>query len=153
MASSIYTDNPDQKLTSVGRGSFNDQQSHTRSPSSNLASEITLLTPVRRDNQPVPAHPHSAKSRDELRAVRQTEINERLQNAQREMYNLTSRQSMRSGPGSSTSDVGRRETENEMETMREQIRQLKTQIEQLQSERSSDWALGLSDNPPPAYDR
>ena len=56
---------------------------------------------------------------------------------------------MRSGPGSSTSDA--QGTENEMETMREQIRQLRTQIEHLQSERSSDWALGLSDNPPPAY--
>ena len=138
-------------LTSGGRGSSN-QQSHNRSPSSNLASEVTLLVPVRRDNQPPPAHPHSTKSRDELRAVRQMEINQRLQNAQREMYDLTSRESMRSGPGSSTSDVGRQGAEHEMETMRESIRQLRTQIEQLQSERSSDWALGLSDNPPPAYD-
>ena len=151
MVSFIYTDSLDQRLTSVGRGSFNDQQSHIRSPSSNLASEVTLLVPARRDNQPLSVHPHSTKSRDELRALRQTEINRRLQNAQHEIYNLTSRQSMRSGPGSSTSDA--QGTENEMETMREQIRQLKTQIEQLQSERSSDWALGLSDNPPPAYDR
>ena len=140
-------------MTSVGRGPLNDQQNHIRSPSSNLASEVTLLTPVRRDNQPLPVHPHTTKSRDELRAVRQTELDQRLQNAQREMQDLTSRQSVRSVPGSSTSDVGRQGMENEMETMREQIRQLRTLIEDLQSERSSDWALGLSDDPPPAYDR
>jgi hypothetical protein len=85
--------------------------------------------PVRREYQP--PHVYSTKSRDELRVVRQMEINQRLQNAQREMYNLTLRQSIQGGHGSTTSDCGRSETEDEMVTMREQIRQLKTQIEQL----------------------
>ena len=83
------------------------------------------------------------------------DINQRLQNAQLEIRNLTSRQTMHSGPGSSVSDAGRQETGqetgHEMETMREQIRHLTSQIEQLQSERTSDWAQGLSDEPPPAY--
>ena len=84
--------------------------------------------------------------------MRQMEINQRLQNAQQEMYNLTSRQ-IHGGLSSPTSDFDRQESErdSEMVSMREQIRQISTQIEQLQRERSSDWALGLSDEPPPAY--
>ena len=147
--SSIYTDRPGQGLTSAGGGTFNDQQSHTRSPSSDLVSEVTSFVPVRREYQPL--HVHSTKNRDELRVVRQMEINQRLQNAQREMHNLTLRQSMQGGHGSTTSDFGRSETEEEMVAMREQIRQLTAQIEQLQAERSSDWAQGLSNAPPPAY--
>ena len=148
--SSIYTDRPGQGLTSTGEGTFNDQQSHIRSPSSDLTSEVTsFAAPVRREYQPL--HVHSTKSLDELRVVRQMEINQRLQNAQREMYNLTLRQSVQGGHGSTTSDFGRSETEEEMVAMREQIRQLTAQIEQLQAERSSDWAQGLSNAPPPAY--
>jgi hypothetical protein len=128
---------------------FSDQQSHCRSPSSDLGSGAATLVPLRREYQPL--HIHVTKSRDDLRAVRQREIDQRLQNVQQEMYNLTSRQSMRGGHSSTTSNFGRSETEDEMVTMREQIRQLKTQIEQLQGERSSDWAQGLSDEPPPAY--
>ena len=140
--SSICTDRP-------GQGTFNDQHSHIRSPSSDLASEVTSFVPVLREYQPL--HVHSTKSRDELRIVRQMEIDQRLQSAQREMYNLALRQSMQGGHSSTTSDFGRSEAEEEMVAMREQIRQLKTQIEQLQAERSSDWAQGLSDAPPPAY--
>jgi uncharacterized coiled-coil protein SlyX len=141
---------PSQGLMSSSTGAFHDQQSHFRSPSSDLGSDATTLLPVRREFQPL--HAHSTKSRDELRTVRQMDINQRLQNAQLEIRNLTSRQTMHSGPGSSVSDVGRQETGHEMETMREQIRHLTSQIEQLQSERTSDWAQGLSDEPPPAYD-
>ena len=128
---------------------FSDQQSHFRSLSSDLGSETATLMPFRREYQPL--HIHATKSRDDLRAVRQREINQRLENVQQEMYNLTLRQSVQGGHGSSTSNVGRSETEDEMVTMRDQIRQLTTQIEQLQAERSSDWAQGLSDEPPPAY--
>ena len=130
---------------------FSDQQSHFRSPSgsSDLGSEAATLMPLRREYQPM--HMHTTKSRDDLRAVRQMEIDQRLRNVQQEMYNLTLRQSMQGGHGSSTSNFGRSETEDEMVTMREQIRHLTSQIEQLQSERTSDWAQGLSDEPPPAY--
>jgi len=134
---SVYTGN-------LGLIASYDQQSHIRSPSSDLASESTML-PVRRE-----LFAHSTKNRDELRAVRQMEINLRLQSAQQEMQNLTSRQLMNGAPHTS-SEYGRQETEHEIGTMREQIRELRTQIEQLQAERSSDWAQGLSDQPPPAY--
>ena len=122
-----------------------DQQSHNHSPSrSDLASEMTLV-PVRRET-----FGQYNKSQDELRAVRQMEINLRLQSAQQEMQNLTSRQLMH-GDFDTSSEYGRRDTEHEMGTMREQICELRAQIEQLQAERSSDWAQGLSDEPPPAY--
>ena len=125
--------------------------SHNPIHSLNLANSSATLVPVRREYQPPNAH--STKNRDELRAVRQSEINQRLQAAQREMVDLTSRQTVTSSssPSSSlVSEVERQEMEeSEVEALRAQIRQLKSQIEQLQMERSSDWAQGLSDDPPP----
>ena len=79
------------------------------------------------------------------------EIDIRLQTAQREIQNLASRQTMQSEPGSSSSEVEREESGQEMETIHQQIRQLRAQISQLQMERSSDWAQGLTDEPPPPY--
>ena len=145
---SICAGSPSQGFS---RSTFSDQQSHCLSPSSasDLGSGAPTLVPLRREYQPL--HIHVTKSRDDLRALRQREIDQRLQNVQQEMYNLTLRQSMQGGHSTTTSNFGRSETEDEMVTMREQIRQLKTQIEQLQAERSSDWAQGLSDEPPPAY--
>jgi len=138
---SLYTQNH-------GSGTLYDPHSPGRLPSSDFTSGSTTLTPVRRG--------FHSKSRDELRTVRQLEINQRLQAAQQEMDSLATRQTVptSSGPGSTSSSSGARgrETEHEMETMREQIRQLRAQIEHLQVERSSDWAQGLSDEPPPAYD-
>lgn len=132
---------------------LHDQHRITRSPPFHSASESTTLVPFPPEYQPL--HVCSTKNRDELRAMRQTEINQRLQTAQQEMQNLTSRQSAVSGePGpdsSSSSEVRRQGTEHEMDAMREQIRQISTQMQQLQMQLSSDWAQGLSDEPPPAY--
>jgi hypothetical protein len=118
-----------------------------------LASESATLVPFPPDCQPL--HVQSPKNRDELRAVRQMEINQRLQTAQQEIQNLASRQSaVSSEPGlvsSSSSEVRRQGAEREMDAMREQIRQINTQMEQLQMQLSSDWAQGLTDEPPPAY--
>jgi len=59
---------------------------------------------------------------------------------------------MRRRPGSLSSEArGQAETEQELEGVREQMRRFRTQIEHLQMDRSSDWAQGLSDEPPPAY--
>ena len=113
---------------------------------SDLTSECTLV-PVRRE-----PFISSTKSRDELRAVRQIEINQRLQSAEQEMHNLTSRQlTLHGGTDTSSEQHGRQEAEHEMGCMRDQILELRAQIEQLQAERSSDWAEGLCDMPPPAY--
>ncbi|KAF8335210.1 hypothetical protein F5887DRAFT_1285677 [Amanita rubescens] len=116
-----------------------------------LANESATLVPFPPECQPL--HVDSPKNRDELRAVRQMEINQRLQTAQQEMQNLASRQSVMSsepGPVPSSSSEVRREGA-EMDAIREQIRQINTRMEQLQMQLSSDWAEGLSDEPPPAY--
>ena len=134
--SSIYTGNP-------GSATAYSQQSPIRSPLSEASG--STVVPFRRQT-----FAHNNKSRDELRAVRQMEIHQRLQNAEQEMHNLTSRRLIHDGPDAS-SEYGRQETEHEMGSMREQIRELRDQIERLQAERSSDWAQGLSDEPPPAY--
>ncbi|KAK2466636.1 hypothetical protein APHAL10511_000894 [Amanita phalloides] len=142
--STIYspTEYPAQSVTGL-------TSLHDRSLSTELGSDGATLVPLRNYQ---PLHARSAKSRDELRAVRQMEIDQRLKSAQLEMSNLTTRQTTRRPPPSLSGDSARQEeTEQEMQSMRAQIRQLRTQIESLQSEQQSDWALGLSDEPPPAY--
>jgi len=136
---------PWQNSTIRSSESFYNQIGDICSPwsPSDMASEPTILVPNRRESQSLRAH------RDELRAVRQMEIDQRLQTAQQEIHNLTSRRTTSNGPGLSSSV--RQDMEHEMETVHEQIRQLRNQIERLQMERSSVWALGLTDEPPPAY--
>ncbi|KAF8343331.1 hypothetical protein F5887DRAFT_1075889 [Amanita rubescens] len=116
-----------------------------------LSEFITGLVPVRREYHSL--HPHSVTNRDEVRAERQREIDQRLQIVQQEMHNFNSRQNtMRRRPGSLLSEArGQAETEQELEGVREQMRRFRTQIEHLRMDRSSDWAQGLSDEPPPAY--
>jgi len=122
----------------------------TRSPAFPLASESATLVPFPPGFQPLQVP--SMKNRDEIRAARQMEINQRLQTAQQEMQNLTSRQSAVSSPNSSSSsEVRRQGTEHEIGALREQMCRINTRIEQLQMQLSSDWAQGLSDEPPPAY--
>jgi len=134
---------------STSSGTLYDQRTRIFLP----AGESVTSIPVRRENQSL--YPYRTKNRDELRAVRQMEIDQRLQTAQQEMHNLTSRQSAIGGePGSGlslSSEARGQEMEHEMVIMRERIHQLRMRIEQLQMERSSDWAQGLSDDPPPAY--
>ena len=93
------------------------------------------------------------RGRDELRlrALRQMEIDMRLQTAQREIQNLASGREVQSELGPSSSQVEREESGREMEAIHEQIRQLRALISQLQLERSSNWAQGLTDEPPPPY--
>ncbi|KAF8326945.1 hypothetical protein F5887DRAFT_925011 [Amanita rubescens] len=106
------------------------------------------LVPFRQFQSPqVP----NRKGQDELRAERQMEINQHLQTTQQEMQVLTSRQSAmcsESDHNPSPNDVIR---QREMEIMREQIHHLNTRMEHLHMQLSSDWAQGLSDEPPPAY--
>ncbi|KAF8343333.1 hypothetical protein F5887DRAFT_1075891 [Amanita rubescens] len=130
---------------SRGSGILTDLHSPIRSTLPDLANASATLVPVRRGDQP----PHP-KNRNEVRAFRQMEINRRLQSAQQEMLNLTSRQTVmgRGGPSSSFADGARGRG---AEIQLEQIRQLRTEIEQLLLQLSSDWAQGLSDEPPPAY--
>ncbi|KAF8333291.1 hypothetical protein F5887DRAFT_922113 [Amanita rubescens] len=111
----------------------------------------TQLVPVRQEYQN--QHTPITKSRDEFRAERQREIDQRLQVAHRKIHNLTRRQdSLRvSRPDLPFPSAEVTETEEELDAMREQMRQLWAQIEQLEMERSSNWAQGLSNEPPPEY--
>ncbi|KAF8711510.1 hypothetical protein AX14_013227 [Amanita brunnescens Koide BX004] len=122
--------------------SFNEQ------PLQDLASGSAPLVPVRQSPQ---APKTKDRGRDELRALRQMEIDSRLQTAQQEMHDLASRQEVQSEPGPSSSEVEREGSGPEMEAIHEQIRQLRAQISQLQMERSSNWAQGLTDEAPPPY--
>ena len=122
----------------------------TRSPAFRLANESATPVPFPPGFQLLQVP--SMKNKDEIRAARQMEINQRIQTAQREMQNLSSRQPAVSSPDlSSPSEVRRQGMEHEIGTLREQMYRINTRIEQLQMQLSSDWAQGLSDDPPPAY--
>ena len=125
--------------------SFNQQ------PRQDLPSGSAPLVPVRREYQSPQAPNTKDRGRDELRALRQMEIDTRLQTAQREIQDLASSQAAQSEPGSSSSEVDREALGREMEAIHEQIRQLRSQMSQLQMERSSSWPQGLTDEPPPPY--
>ncbi|KAF8334498.1 hypothetical protein F5887DRAFT_892651 [Amanita rubescens] len=118
-----------------------------------LASGSVPLVPVRRELPQASGNTLKDRDRDELRALRQMEIDMRLRTAQREMQNLASRQTMQCEPvRSSSREVLEREgSGREMEDIHRQIRRLRARISQLQMERSSDWAQGLTDEPPPPY--
>jgi hypothetical protein len=81
--------------------------------------------------------------------VRQMEISKRLRAAQHEMNQLTAAQAAQPAsdrvptPGPSRQEVA---------SLRDQVQELQNRIEQMQNQQQSDWALGLSDEPPPAYD-
>ncbi|KAM6500193.1 hypothetical protein JOM56_003207 [Amanita muscaria] len=119
--------------------------SHSRSASdyTSAPTPTPALLPI---GTPLPV------DREKLRAIRQTEIDEQLNSAQREMENLAARQSMPPPPPPNAAERPA-PTDQAMEALREQVRMLSGQIEHLHRERQSDWALGLSDEAPPAYAR
>jgi len=105
------------------------------------------LRPVRRRHQPQVDGQDT--TREEVSALRQMEINQRLLSAQREIENLTS---SRNSSVSPSIQGGRpAETGQAVDDLWEQMRMLQGQIEHLRMEIRSDWAMGLSDEPPPAY--
>ncbi|PFH51669.1 hypothetical protein AMATHDRAFT_58420 [Amanita thiersii Skay4041] len=136
------------------------EQPTTRPSLPNLITSPTLSSdPMAPETHAVTAVT-SAKFREHVRSQRQMEIHTRLETAQREMNNLATRRSLHHSMRSSSSRTGSgarngvestTEAEQEMEALREQIRALRTQIDYLQAQQQSDWALGLSDEPPPAY--
>ncbi|KAF5386634.1 hypothetical protein D9615_001525 [Tricholomella constricta] len=87
---------------------------------------------------------------DELRRGRQLEIDRQLRAVKRDMHNLRSditTETARQPPvRQRRGDEG-----TEVAEMREQMRLMKQQIAYLQTQQQSDWALGLSNEPPPGY--
>ncbi|KAF8630449.1 hypothetical protein AX17_005426 [Amanita inopinata Kibby_2008] len=143
---------------SLPSGAMSNDQTLSTLDYTDLSSTQGSLIPLRRD-APRRGSVSSSKTREEVRAMRQMEIDQRLQSAQREMNNLTVRQSLRLSPNSPASQgagggrgsAGGAEAGEEMEVLREQVRSLNAQIDHLRVQQQSDWALGLSDEPPPAY--
>jgi hypothetical protein len=88
-------------------------------------------------------------NREEVRAMRQMEISRRLRAAQREMNQLTAAQGAQ--PASDRVPTpGPSRQSREMASFRDQVRELQNRI-RMRNQQQSDWALGLSDDPPPAY--
>ncbi|KAF8077621.1 hypothetical protein FPV67DRAFT_3831 [Lyophyllum atratum] len=104
-----------------------------------------FFTPERKRREPAHSPMASMSSSVEaLRAQRQSEISHQISGLSGEMSN-TSR-STRSGSSS-------RWDGSQVSRIMEQNVAMKAQIEQLQSQLHSDWALGLSNEPPPGYTR
>ncbi|KAF5387048.1 hypothetical protein D9615_001533 [Tricholomella constricta] len=95
--------------------------------------------------------------REQLRRERQAELDQQLQNLLREMQELNKDRKLEEGtPGSPSSYAPlsppqTRQREQEIAVMREQMQQMRAHIEYLQVQQNSEWAQGLSDEPPPGY--
>jgi hypothetical protein len=85
---------------------------------------------------------------EEVHAVRQMEIGKRLRAAQRAMDLLTAAQ--RAQPDSDRVPTPG-PLQQEVASLRNQMQELQNTIEQMRNQQQSDGALGLSDEPPPAY--
>ncbi|KAG5653536.1 hypothetical protein H0H81_012477 [Sphagnurus paluster] len=82
-------------------------------------------------------------AREAVREQRQQEIDQRLHDVKIEMHQLNTQKSSRE----LSSDLSPRE----IVEMRQQMREMREQIEYFQAQQQSEWAQGLSDEPPPGY--
>ncbi|RXW12972.1 hypothetical protein EST38_g12881 [Candolleomyces aberdarensis] len=85
-----------------------------------------------------------ADEQERVRQARQAEINDRLRALQQEMDQLRAS----SGGGGPQDGNGGADA---MTEMREQMERMKREIEALRANQRSEWALGLTDEPPPGY--
>ncbi|KAF8998270.1 hypothetical protein BDQ17DRAFT_1309300 [Cyathus striatus] len=93
----------------------------------------------------------STTSREQIRRARQSEIKRRLHVVNQEMNELRSELST-PNTGAGRSEKARTGgDDDEMSRMREQVQDLQSHIELLQSQQESAWAQGLSNDPPPGY--
>ncbi|KAF8077613.1 hypothetical protein FPV67DRAFT_1775019 [Lyophyllum atratum] len=91
-------------------------------------------------------------SREAVRRARQSEIDQRLRVVRREMHDLKTDITTETPRRESVRSTGRTRTdEAEISEMREQMRLMQEQIEFLRGQQQSEWAQGLSDEPPPGY--
>ncbi|KAF8891361.1 hypothetical protein BD779DRAFT_1670977 [Infundibulicybe gibba] len=93
------------------------------------------------------AFPPALRSTEEVRHARQLKLDQQIQAARQEMWDLKSEVGRRG----SMSKRGLPKNNEEMTAMKEQMEAMKQQIEYLQSQQQSPWARGLSDDPPPGY--
>ncbi|GLB34605.1 hypothetical protein LshimejAT787_0201700 [Lyophyllum shimeji] len=91
----------------------------------------------------------SRRDQDAMRRARQSAIDQQLQAVTREMRDLKTDLSRQPSVRAAAAERAREETE--IAQMREQMRLMQEQIEFLRSQQSSEWAQGLTDEPPPGY--
>ncbi|KIL67148.1 hypothetical protein M378DRAFT_9773, partial [Amanita muscaria Koide BX008] len=135
---------------------YGKSQIHRRDPSGPSASEYTYFPPSSSSSwSPVPDRlPEQGYTAARLRDVRQRELDERIQSAQREMDNLKSVRNIRSASEMASPSAGPSRSTPEVASLRNELQQLRDQMGHLQAQRQSDWAQGLSNEPlPPAYTR
>ncbi|KIL56802.1 hypothetical protein M378DRAFT_133674 [Amanita muscaria Koide BX008] len=118
--------------------------------------DIDVLTqhqPNHNRGIPVPVHAPTQRKAARLREERQRDTDERIQSAQRELDSL--RLARDAGfADDSSSAAGASQPSPELASLRNDMQQLRDQIEYLHAQRESDLALILSNEPlpvPPAY--
>jgi len=90
--------------------------------------------------------------REALRRARQSEIDRQLRAVAQQMGDLKTGITTENTMQDSVHESRRtRSDDGEIAEMREQMRLMREQIEHLQAQQQSEWAQGLSDEPPPGY--
>ncbi|KIL67147.1 hypothetical protein M378DRAFT_160145 [Amanita muscaria Koide BX008] len=109
--------------------------------------------PYRKREIPVSVHEPTQRKADRLREERQRDINELIQSAQRELDNLRpDRNAGSAGEIDGPPAAGPSRPTPGLASLRNEMQQLRDQIEYLHARRESDLALALSNGPlPPAY--
>lgn len=79
------------------------------------------------------------------RQIRQADLQNQMRRIKQEMREL------QAGSGNGASFYGGAGDDGDISDMREQIALMKAHIDRLQAHQSSEWAQGLSDEPPPDY--
>ncbi|KAJ2915234.1 hypothetical protein MD484_g5174, partial [Candolleomyces efflorescens] len=104
---------------------------------------VTLTTETKRGVHLTVNGQAEAEEQERVRQARQAEINERLRALQQEMGQLRAS----SGGRQQDSDS----SVHAVTEMREQMAQMNQEIEALRENRRSEWAMGLTNEPPPGY--
>ncbi|KAF5373808.1 hypothetical protein D9758_000976 [Tetrapyrgos nigripes] len=100
-------------------------------------------------------HP-APNTKAELRHMRQRELERQMEDIKQEMKGLQMEAaerhaSIKSSNGRRARPTSNLNEEEDVSKLKEQIRQMHSQISSLQDQFQSPWALGLSDDPPPGY--
>ncbi|KIL67183.1 hypothetical protein M378DRAFT_160189 [Amanita muscaria Koide BX008] len=106
--------------------------------------------PYRKHEIPVSVHEPTQSKTARLQEARQRELDERILSTQHELDNLGSlRNASSADEASDPSALGPSQFSPELALLRNEMQQLRDRMDYLQAQRESDWAQGLSNEPPP----
>ena len=127
-------------------------------PSSTLNLNVLGTSSINRGASPLlPSPLNATRTREEIRRVRQQDLDNRLRVVQ---HNIVQLEESSAGPERSVSlrrqtsggaEIIEEEMHMSVSDMQEAIRSQREQIRELREQQQSAWALGLSDDPPPGY--